>query len=268
MSIEEKIIKVLAREFPAYYGVEANFSIIMSLVPPTADEDLIRTVIQASIKSEKLALSENWASGYRKFFERHPEYLDCEANRLHFERVLKGRTAEYWRLESLLQQTNVRASLATNSIGLEQLEAESERSRLIEENVAALRPQIDARGRKVVFRSRSHGTPYAEEVQRIEKLSLEELRAMAQERAEKRRIAGLSPEEIHKELSQETTAPLPPQFVSLPPTYIPPGKTEGVRWSHRLFRLLPPGEQRRLLQKYGNEQLTIAFETGRMRTAQ
>jgi hypothetical protein len=48
------------------------------------------------------------------------------------------------------------------------------------------------------------------------------------------------------------------RYEQIPDLYFPPGKSEGLRWTFDLFRRLPSMEQRRLLDHFGNDQLTAA----------
>jgi hypothetical protein len=257
---------ILADKKYRRYECEANESLVLSELAKieAPDSSLFIQRVDSLIANGKLCLSPRWSEAFRIFFERHPE-LNCDANVEILDAALQAR-ATHARLEALLSYDHIHRQLATTASGARQFADETERQRLVSDLVASLKPQIDGRtGKQVVYRNRTHATSYGEEVSRIEGLPLADLRQINTERLEKQRIAGLSREEIHTEMKLQAAANCPQhtRYASITPEYEIPGKSVSVPWSAQLFGRLPISEQRRLMDRFGNEQLTAAFEAAR-----
>jgi hypothetical protein len=245
---------ILADKKYRRYECEANQSLVLSELEKleAPDPSLFIRTVDSLIAKGKLCLSPQWSEAFEIFFGRHPE-LRCDANIKILDAALQAR-ATHARLEELLSYDHIHRQLAMTQQGARDIAAETERQQLVADLVGGLKPQIDGSGRKVVFRSRTHATPYAEEVSRIENLPLEELRQMSQARLEKQRIAGLSKEEVHAEVRRQYTRPLPPQFEQMPAIYThPDGRVES--FSKKMFARLDLPTQKDIVRKYGADQV-------------
>jgi hypothetical protein len=254
---EQAIGLILADKKYRRYETEANQQLVLrelGKIENPSPKQFIE-VVDKLIAQGKLCLNLKWVEAFETFFGRHPE-LRCQANIEILNAALTAR-ARHDRLEELLSYHHIYKQLTMTQEGARQVEAAGERLDLIDELVANLVPQVDGRtGRKVVYRGRNYGTPYAEEVQRIENLPLEELRAMNKSRLEKERIAGLSKEEIHAEVRRQYTRPLPPQFQPMPAIYIhADGRVEA--FSKRMFAKLDLQSQKTIVRKYGADAVNL-----------
>jgi hypothetical protein len=251
---------------PRYRRVDANAHLMSHAIH--AEDKTITTEILHQLFNRikpKLAFNREYLDTYRVFFEKHPEYRSDANMGILDEALVKLKesvTAE--NLELLLEPGNPHNVLDKLGLTEEARQAraeEAERQVIITALVDGLRPFVDERGRKALTNSSGFRVLYKDEVGRIKALPLEALRQLRDEKAEKKRLQQMSPEEVRQVVRQNIT-PVS-RYEQIPDLYYPPGKDVGVRWSFDLFKRLPSMEQRRLLEHYGNDALTAACAAGR-----
>jgi hypothetical protein len=135
---------------------------------------------------------------------------------------------------------------------------EQERNTIIAEIVGDLETTIDGRGRTVCMDADGrHLVVHKTEVERVKGLALEELRRIRDSRAEKERLQKMTRGEV-AQVVRNNAPPLPSRYQPVPPLYVPPGKEQGVPWTFQRLKSLPGIELKRLLSRYGDEQLSAA----------
>ena len=244
--------------YPKWANVEANEKLALEACGNREDAH-IGNEIEKLGAAGKLAVSQTYLDAYEAFFQKHPEFrldgnmviLDSALVR-HDERV----TTE--NLEELLLPGNYRNVLGQLGITAEARQAQfesRETDRMISEITAYM---LGANGKpKPEYTQRQYNDkiaglramPFSELVARYDtvmttraqrKAPVEELRTLVKTDAARQRQAMYE------------------RYEKIPDLYFPPGKSEGLRWSFDLFRRLPSTEQRRLLDHFGNDQLTAA----------
>jgi hypothetical protein len=244
--------------YPKYSGVAANESLVMEACRNRENPHIGRAIAHLAAAG-KLGISQNYSSAYEMFFQRHPEYsLDANVAVLDNALVHYCEPVTADNLEELLlpgNPHNVLSQLAITAVA-EQAQTEArETERMIAEITAYM---LDA-NRKVKreFTQRQYddkiaglrALPFSELAARYDtlmtaraqrKAPLEELRAVVKTDAARQRQA------------------LYQRYELIPDLYFPPGKSEGLKWSFDLFKRLPTFEQRRLLDHFGDVQITAA----------
>jgi hypothetical protein len=247
---------------PRYRRVDANVH-LMSHAIHSQDETITTEILRQLFNriKPKLAVNPEYAEAYRVFFERHPEYaLECNMVILDAALIKRSDAVTAENLEELILPGNPHSVLDQLAITAEAAQAraeEAERQSIIANLVGGLKPVVDERGRKVLTNRSGFRVLYKDELERIKTLPLEGLRQLRDEKAEKKRLQQMSPAEIRQAV--RTNQSSYSRYEQLPDLYYPPGKDVGVPWSQNLFRRLPTQEQRRLLNHFGNDQLTTAF---------
>ena len=245
---------------PRYRRIEANVQ-MMSDAIHAESRPITYSVISEIFNRIKhqMATNSDYAEAYRVFFEKHPEYrLDANIRILDETLIKLQESVTADNLEELLQPGNPHSVLDQLALTAEARQAQveaRERERMISEITAYMlggngKPKPEYTQRQYNEKVASlRAMPFSELVARYDtvmtaraqrKAPVEELRAVVKTDAVRQRQA------------------LYERYEPVPPTYVPPGKSEGVRWSFDLFRRLPSTEQRRLLDHYGNEALTAA----------
>jgi len=249
--------------YPKWANIEANEKLALSVCENREDVH-IGNEIEKLAAAGKLAISSDYSNAYQTFFQKHPEFR-LEANMVILDRALVhhcGRvTAES--LEELLLPGNYR-----NVLGQLCLTAEARQAQVEARETERIIGEITG------YMLGSNGKPKPEYTQRQYNEKIAGLRAMPFSELEARyntvmttRAQRKAPVEELRALVKTDAArqrqALYERYEQVPPTYVPPGKSEGVRWSFDLFRRLPSMEQRRLLDHYGNDALTAACAAGR-----
>jgi hypothetical protein len=251
-------IRRVFKLYPKWSGVAANENLAMEACGNREDVH-IGNEIEKLGAAGKLAISPDYSSAYHTFFQKHREYAH-EGNMTILDGVLvryrEPVTAD--NLEELLMPGNPRNVLDKLSITAEARQAQVE-ARETERMVSEIsRYMLGPDGKvKREYTQRQYNDkiaglramPFSELVARYDtvmaaraqrKAPVEELRAVVKTDAARQRQA------LHERYEQ------------IPDLYFPPGKSEGLRWSFDLFKRLPSMEQRRLLDHFGNDQLTVA----------
>jgi hypothetical protein len=143
---------------------------------------------------------------------------------------------------------------------------EQERNTIVAGIVGGLETTIDGRGRTVCMDADSrHLVVYKSEVERIEALGLDELRRIRDSRAEKERLQQMTRGEVAR-VVRNNASPVPSRYQPIPTLYVPPGKEQGVPFTFLLMKRLPSMELKRLLSRYGDEQISAACRAAQGRS--
>src|SRR6266404_939662 len=249
--------------YPKWANIEANEKLALEACGNREDVH-IGNEIEKLGAAGKLAVSQIYLDAYEAFFQKHPEFR-LEANRAILDSALvrHGERVTVDSLEELLLPGNYRNVLGQLGITAEARQAQVE-ARETERMI----------GEITGYMLGSNGKPKPEYTQRQYNEKIAGLRAMPFSELSKRydevmttRAQRKAPVEELRALVKTDAArqrqALYERYEQVPPTYVPPGKSEGVRWSFDLFRRLPSMEQRRLLDHYGNDALTAACAAGR-----
>jgi len=244
---------------PRYRRIDANAQ-IMSDALHAENRPITSNVISEIFNRIKHQLATNgeYAKAYQVFFERHPEYsLECNAAILDGTLVKLGESVTLENLEELILPGNPQNVLEKLVITQEASQAQMEAletKRMISEITAYMlaNGKVKSEYTQRQYNEKLSGLramPFSELVNRYETVTavrsqrnapVEELRAVVKTDAVRQRQA------------------LYERYEKIPELYFPPGKDCGVRWSFDLFKRLPTTEQRRLLDHFGNDQLTAA----------
>jgi len=243
-----------------YRDVAANEQMLIAASAAPVTLESVREAF-SRIKHQ-LATNNDYAEAYRTFFQKYPEYA-VEANMAVLDDLHHGEDITAQTLEELLENPNVIRQLAVTAEASNQQADEHELNAIIAEIVGNLKTQIDGRGRKLCTdASGRHLVDYKTEVERIQSLGLEDLRALLADRTERRRLRSLSKEELHQVVKSNSSA-WPSRYEPIPSQYIVPGKDIGINWSFQLLKRLPTPEQKRLLRIFGEAQINAACAAGR-----
>ena len=208
--------------------------------------------------------SSSYMAAYREFFAKTPEFDDSDANRnlldaAFLEKGLNHRELSAEDLANILPNTQ---GLSVTAEALQDESDRQERKRILKECIARL---VDADGKPKITLSRDGLSPqsaHRREVERLEALDLNALRAIKQKRQDTQALREMPVEDLRKKVRQEfdSSHPTFSQYLPLPTFYSPPYKPDvEIPWSAELLKRLPSLEQRRLMRLYGNEQLTAAL---------
>jgi hypothetical protein len=250
MSVSDLIADLFDRK-PRYRGVQANESIVLA----AATRPVTATSLHAAFERvrSQLCASADYLAAYRAFFDAHPEYA-LEGNMSILDDLHHGEEITAQTLLELLENPKVVAQLAVTAEYQRAAQDEQERAQLIADLVGAIKPSIDGySGREVCMDvSSKHLTDYKSEVERIQNLSLEELRAYRDQKAERQRLQSLTPAQIRDEVNAgmkeawaaKTATPELPQSWTAP-------NGEVVELNRRNIVKMPKDWLRILLNRYG-----------------
>jgi hypothetical protein len=257
---------------PRYRRVTANAFLMSDALhaengTPITDNVLHRIVARIQ---PQLAMNREYEQAYKTFFERFPQYkmdanmaiLDGTLVRLH-EPV----TAE--NLEELLLPGNPNNVL--NQLGItiaaQEARAEAERLKEVAEHQARETDRmvaeitgymLDTNGKvKREFTQRQ----YNDKIAGLRAMQFSELTSryntVMAVRAQRKAPVEELRTVVKTDAARQRQA-LYQRYEQIPDLYFPPGKSEGLKWSFGLFRRLPTSEQRRLLDHFGDAQITAA----------
>jgi hypothetical protein len=245
---------------PRYRRVDANAQ-LMSHAIHSEDKTITMEVLHQIFNriKPKLAVNPEYAEAYRVFFERHPEYaLECNMAILDAVLIKRSDAVTADNLEELLLPGNPHNVISQLAITAEARQAQFE-AREIDRMIGEITGyMLGENGKpKPEYTQRQYNEkvaslrvmPFSDLVARYDTVMI----ARAQRKAPVEELRTL----VKTDAVRQRQA-LYERYEPVPPTYVPPGKSEGVRWSFDLFRRLPSTEQRRLLDHYGNEALTAA----------
>jgi hypothetical protein len=258
---------------PRYRRVTANAILMSDALHAEAGTPITQEVLRRIFKriEHQLAVNGEYAEAYRLFFERHPEYTGLECNIAILDATLiklrEGVTAA--NLEELLLPGNPYCVLDKLAINAAAQESKAEAQRLKEETEHQSRETDRMVGEITGYMLDTNGKVRREFTQRQYNDKIAGLRATqfsdlvaryntvmavrAQRKApveELRTVVKIDAARQRQALYQ--------RYEQIPDLYFPPGKSEGLKWSFGLFRRLPTSEQRRLLDHFGDAQITAA----------
>jgi hypothetical protein len=241
--------------YPKWANVTANESLVLSACGNREDVHIGNTIEQMGA-SGQLALSSDYSNVFRTFFEKFPRFrTDASESMLAQRLVHFDLSVTLENLERQLDDVEFRNSLAPNPSWVAEQHESRETERMVSEITGYMLGPDSKVKREYTQRQYNEkvaslrAMPFSELVARYDsvmaaraqrKAPVEELRAVVKTDAARQRQA------------------LYERYEKIPPTYVPPGKSEGVNWSFALFKRLPSMEQRRLLDHFGNDQITAA----------
>jgi hypothetical protein len=253
-----QIRRVFAALYPKWANVEANENLAMEACG-NRESVHIGNEIEKLGAAGKLAVSQNYSDAYQTFFQKHPEFA-LEANMALLDGVLvrfcEPITAA--NLEELLNPKNSRNVLGRLSETAEARQAQVE-SRETERMISQITAyMLDANGQiKREYTRRQ----YSDKIAALRAMPFSQLVARHDEVIAARQLRKTPVEELRAVVKTDAARQrqaLHERYEKLPPTYVPPGRELGVPWSFALFKRLPSMEQRRLLDHFGNDQITAA----------
>ena len=218
------------------------------------------SLLDGAFRRAKSALADNYADAINAFFARNPEwccqqaYKEAVADALERDAIIEPTDED---LEELLDPGNYNNVLGLLEKSPSAVQAETDeyaRQNLISAILDSAEPLRTNTGDREAERAKANAR--AAWIQKVKQSSVEDLRRIR----EKQQLRQTDSADLHKAVKvvDKQRQQAFSRFPVLPPTYVPPGKLEGVPWSSQLLKRLAvvaPKEFRRLLEMFGSEQI-------------
>ena len=220
--------------------------------------------LEGAFESVKSILADNYATAINGFFARHQEW--------HCHKGSKGLVADALVQEGFVEPTdedlellldpgnpnNVLDVLEKSPSAVQAEADEHERQRFIGVILAAAEPLRTNTGDREAARAKANAR--AAWIEKVKQSSVEDLRRIH----EKQQLRSAEPVWLHEVVKTDDKQRqlAHGRFAPLTPTYVPPGKLEGVPWSSTLIKRLgvvAPQELRRLLRVFGPDQINAVL---------
>jgi hypothetical protein len=271
-----EFIRTIVNERVKYRNVDANCSIVFAAcadlklnasvinVSPVTSGAKVRAAIDKV--AHQLAISPEHAEGRQQFWRAHPELARVIASDNFFDdRSEEEGDASFDTLEYIFNQPGNREFFPVNQ------QYQAEQARASAEVVEALALREELLNRFKDENGRLHKTiqpqQFKKEEQRVLNLHIDQLRAEVANVRERKRLAGLSPadlrKEIHNDAVQKQQQAYTERFPQMPKDFYPRGSFTPIPLNRQtLLRIANTDREffRILTEKYGSAQVDARLQ--------